>query len=192
VKTQKRFVLVSGLPGSGKSTLARRLAPALSLRLIDKDEILDRLFGSKGIGNGEWRSRLSRESDGILQREAASSDGAVLTSFWWLPGMPASSGTPTDWLSTLSNHLVNVNCICAPEIAAERFLRRRRHPGHLDGGKSHADILASIQRLSDLGPLDVGERVDADTSREPALEVVVRDIRDAFERCRARDRRHRR
>ena len=64
-----RFVVVSGLPGSGKTTLARKLAPALSLPVVDKDQILDRLFESKGVGDAMWRRALSRESDLILERE---------------------------------------------------------------------------------------------------------------------------
>ena len=79
---RRHFVVVSGLPGSGKSTLARRLASALNLPLIDKDEILDRLFDSKGVGDSTWRRTLSRESDVILQREAVSLDGAVLAAGW--------------------------------------------------------------------------------------------------------------
>ena len=63
---RKPFVVISGLPGSGKTTLARRLAPALNLPLIDKDDILDRLFEAKGSGDAVWRRRLSRESDVIL------------------------------------------------------------------------------------------------------------------------------
>ena len=38
---QRPFVVISGLPGSGKTTLARRLAQALNLPLIDKDDILE-------------------------------------------------------------------------------------------------------------------------------------------------------
>lgn len=58
----RRFVLVSGLPASGKSTLARTVAPLLGLQMIDKDDILDRLFEAKGIGDSAWRQQLSRES----------------------------------------------------------------------------------------------------------------------------------
>jgi len=178
------FVVISGLPGSGKTTMARRLAPALKLPLIDKDDILERLFESKGVGDANWRRTLSRESDVILQAEATASAGAVLASFWRLAGMPRDSGTPTSWLSDLSDHVVNVHCACEPEAAAERFLQRQRHPGHLDGGDSFADILATLRALARLEPLDIGPRVVVDTSQEPRTDDVVRDVLRAFAKAR--------
>jgi Shikimate kinase len=177
----KPFVVISGLPGSGKTTLGRRLAPSLNLPLIDKDDILDRLFESKGVGNAAWRRSLSRESDVILQHEATNSNGAVLASFWRLPGMPSDSGTATDWLDTPSHHVVNVHCVCDLEVAANRFFQRRRHRGHLDGESSSADVLASLRKLTQLPPLAIGQRIDVDTSQEPNLTDVVRAIRGALE-----------
>ena len=174
---RKPFVVISGLPGSGKTTLGRRLAPILNLPLIDKDDILNRLFESKGVGNAVWRRTLSRESDTILQQEASHSSGAILVSFWRLPGMPPDSGTPTDWLDAPSHHVVNVYCGCELEVAASRFLRRQRHPGHLDGESSSAEVLSSLRKLTQLSPLDIGPRIDVDTSYEPNLPDVVRAIR---------------
>jgi AAA domain-containing protein len=176
---ERLFVVISGLPASGKTTLARRLAPALNLPLIDKDDILDRLFESRGIGDATWRRALSRESDVVLQREAETSNGAVVVSFWRVPGMPPDSGTPTEWLRELSTALVNLHCHCAPDIAADRFCRRQRHPGHLDGQSSYADILASLHSLTGEPLPDIPRRVDVDTSRPLRLEDVVGAIRAA-------------
>src|SRR5947209_4425192 len=115
----RRFVVISGLPGSGKTTLARQLAPALNLPILDKDSILEHLFDSKGVGDAAWRRMLSRESDTALQAQATASDGAILVSFWHQPGMAPDSGTPTTWLSELSEHIVNVHCVCSPDIATK-------------------------------------------------------------------------
>ena len=50
-RMRKPFIVISGLPGAAEDDPARRLAPALNLPLIDKDDILDRLFESKGSGD---------------------------------------------------------------------------------------------------------------------------------------------
>jgi cytidylate kinase len=176
----RRFVVLSGLPGSGKSTLAQQLAPALHFPLIDKDTIIRRLFESKGVADATWRRTLSRESDVIFQAEATAAEKAVLVSHWHLPGMPADSGTPTGWLLEPQYQVVNVHCVCGPEVAAERFHQRKRHPGHLDSEATYPEILAGLRALERLGPLEIGQRVDVDTSQEPRLDAVVRDIHDAF------------
>lgn len=177
---RKPFVVISGLPGSGKTTLGRRLAPVLNLPLIDKDDILDLLFESKGVGDAAWRRTLSRESDAVLQHTAAEGNGAILVSFWRLQGMPADSGTPTDWLDAPSHHVVNIHCTCEVDVAASRFLQRRRHPGHLDADSSSTEVIASLRTLAQMPLLDIGERIEVDTSQEPNLADVVRAIRGAL------------
>jgi len=172
----RRFVVLSGLPCSGKSTLARRLAPALQLPVIDKDCILEELYESRGVGDALWRRRLSRESDVLFQAEAQTSAGAILVSFWHVPGMSPDSGTPTGWLAALSSRVVEVHCACAPEIAAERFVQRARHPGHLDKSSSYEEILRSLQAIPRCGALEIGTRVDVDTSSELNLDVAIEQL----------------
>jgi AAA domain len=180
---EKPFVVVSGLPASGKTTLARELASALSLRLIDKDDILDQLFDVRGIGDAAWRRTLSRESDELLRKEATASTGAVLSSFWHVSGMPPDSGTPIAWLAEVSDIVVLVQCVCPPELAAARFVRRRRHPGHLDTEAMYEQVLESLEALTSLGSLPIRPGITVDTSKELNAAVVVRDIRAAIAHC---------
>jgi len=168
----RRFVVLSGLPCSGKSTLARRLAPALRLPAIDKDSILEELFERRGVGDAAWRRLLSRDSDVLFVAEAKASAGAILVSFWHVPGMPLDSGTPTAWLAELSSRIVEVHCRCAPEIAAERFLRRQRHPGHLDSA-SYEEVLRSLRAIPRSGALEIAARVEVDTSQEPRVDDIL-------------------
>ncbi len=177
---RKPFVVISGLPGSGKTTLGRRLQPALGLPLIDKDDILDRLFDSKGVGDAVWRRTLSRQSDVILQNDAMNSNGAIVASFWRRAGMPSDSGTPTEWLDVPSHRVVEVHCACDEEVAADRFLQRHPHPGHLDDNTPLAELVARFRQLTQLPPLDLGPRIIVDTTRDADLTQVVRAIGDAL------------
>ena len=163
-QVDRHFVVVSGLPGSGKTTVARQLAPLLHLPLIDKDDILDHLFETRGVGDAAWRRTMSRESDRILQHDATASDGAILVSFWHTPGMPEDSGTPTGWLTQLSASLVHVHCVCDLSVAARRFVSRTRHRGHLDAARSPVEVADSIRALAMSPTLTIGTRIDVDTS----------------------------
>lgn len=175
------FVVVSGLPASGKTTLSRSLASALALSLIDKDDILEALFETLGVGDADWRQRLSRASDVILECLAKSSSGAVLTSFWRNPQISTDSGTPTEWITTTSNCIIEVYCVCDPEIAATRFINRTRHQGHLDSAKRYEDVVSSFRTLAVRGPLGIGELVKVDTYGEVAHSAVVRDVKSRLQ-----------
>ena len=173
--------MVSGLPASGKSWLAVRLAPLLDLPVIDKDQILEHLFDTKGVGDAGWRRDLSREADRIFRAESEACGGALLVSHWCLPGMPESSGTPTDWLLRLSKRLVNLHCDCSAEIATARFIQRQRHAGHLDGARSRPEILASIRELERCEPLRIGRQVRVDTSTEIDVPDLASRVSEALE-----------
>ena len=51
-------LIVCGAPGTGKTTLARKLAPALSLPLIARDDLKESLFETLGWSTVEWSERL--------------------------------------------------------------------------------------------------------------------------------------
>jgi hypothetical protein len=147
--------------------------------------MLERLFESKGTGDMAWRRTLSREADVILESDVEASAGAIVGSFWHVPGMAPDSGTPTEWLSGLAGAIVNVQCHCPPRVCANRFLARSRHVGHLDGSRTLAEILASIEALVPFGPLTLGVPVVVDTSGDVEAAAVVRDVRAALARSRS-------
>jgi hypothetical protein len=175
----QRHIIVTGIPASGKSTVGHAVAAALGLAMLDKDEILEAMFNSQGVGNAEWRRRLSRAADGVLKERALRSGGAVIASWWRHPASQVDqvdSGTPVEWLSSLPGVVVELHCVCSPQVATERFLSRERHEGHLDRLKMHAEVLASLEQHAALGPLGVGRIVEVNTERRLELRDLLAQI----------------
>ncbi len=176
--TQKTFIIISGIPGSGKTTLGKKLASELMLSYYDKDEILEGLFDSLGTANMKWRQKLSRASDEILIRLVKNSAGAVVTSFWKNTKTAHGSGTPVDWLLSLSGNVLEIYCFCEPELAAARFKNRKRHHGHLDDTKQLSDLLLDFRILSEAGTLGLADVITVDTSSDYNLNSLVNMIRE--------------
>jgi AAA domain-containing protein len=172
----KRFIIVTGLPASGKSTVGKAVAEALALPFLDKDEILEALFESLGVGDTPWRARLSRAADQVLRRLALRSQGAVIASWWQHPLSQVGSGTSPAWLSSLPGELIELHCKCDPRVAVERFFARQRHAGHLDASKSKAEELARFARLASHGALGMGRVVEIDTEQELDLLALLDQI----------------
>jgi adenylate kinase family enzyme len=171
------FIVMTGLPGSGKTTLGRRLATRMGLAMLDKDDILDALLDSLGAPDAAERQRLSRAADAVLQTIASNSPGAVLASFWCHERLSTTSGTPWRWLPQLTDaRLVEVHCVCPPALAVERFLTRRRHPGHHDERHSHEQLTAQFETLAAEGPLGIGPLVPAPTSGPTDLLQITTDV----------------
>jgi len=175
-----RYVIVSGLPASGKSTLARALARALSLPVLDKDDFLEALFDSVDV-DARLRSKLSRAADQEFRERAERSSGAILTSWWKHPQSALQSGTPTEWLAFLPGLQVEAHCKCSPAVAAQRFVSRERHPGHLDGRWSYAELLTSFERQASLGPLGLKYVVEIQTEDGFEINTVLHGIAQAFD-----------
>ena len=167
------YVVVSGLPGSGKSTVARRLAAHTGLAVLDTDDILEQLFDERGVGDAAWRSALSREADHVFAELASGRGSACLVSWWRHPRSMTDSGTPTEWLTALPSHVVEVHCVCPVDVAVDRFLRRTRHPGHQDASKSRDSVTRQFEALAALGPLGIGPGIEVTTTDDVDLKPVM-------------------
>jgi glucokinase len=177
-----KYVVLSGLPGSGKSTVARRLAPILGLSVLDKDDILDALFDSLGVGDAAWRSKLSRAADEVFCRVAPSLGEAILVSWWRHPDATGDSGTPTTWLQSLPGGVLEIHCVCPPQLAAARFAARQRHAGHLDAMRDVQSIAEEFERVAVLGPLGFAPVLQVSTDPERDLSELVASARQHLAR----------
>lgn len=170
------FIVVSGLPATGKTTVAAALARLMGLPSFDKDAFLEELFPVEGTVTPAVRRELSKQADARFQAAAAAQDAAVLSSWWKHPSSEVDSGTPTAWLTAPPGVTAEVYCLCSVSVAAERFLRRRRHPGHLDGRWSRASLLAMLEEQLRLGPLFRAKAIVVNTERDVDLQELVRRI----------------
>jgi predicted kinase len=131
------LLVVTGLPCSGKTTLARRMSELLSLPLVTKDDIKERLFDTLGWSDRLWSRRLGEATYAILFHfiETLVASGRSLV---------AESNFPPGWtaerLSLIRKkypfRLLAVECIARSEILERRWRERAergtRHPGHND------------------------------------------------------------
>jgi GNAT superfamily N-acetyltransferase len=76
----------------------------------------------------------------------------------------------------LQDELVEIHCRCSPKLAASRFMRRTRHPGHLDGRHTFEALLASFQTQAAHGPLGIGRTIEVDTENETNVAVLLAQI----------------
>ena len=148
-------IMMTGLPASGKSIAGYRLAEELFWSYLDKDDFLEALFNEQGVGDHQWRRRLSMEADMWFESAALKQINVVLVSHW-RAGNRASFGTPTDWVSQAFANVVEVFCECESELAACRYADRTRHPGHLDNKKTEKSVLSWMRELNGRYPIQNG------------------------------------
>jgi thymidylate kinase len=171
------FIVVSGLPASGKTTIGRMVAEQLAIPFIDKDEFLEAEFEKYDHIDPQLRQKLSRTSDEAMARSARTLGAGVLVSFWRPLHLEVSYGTSTQWVDDLTALIVELHCRCEPQIARQRFIRRKRHPGHNDNSRFN-DLIDQFGNLAAQGPLGKWPVVTLDTGN---LEDVAELARNAVE-----------
>ena len=169
-------IAITGLPGCGKTTVGREVAVRLALPFLDKDTFLEQLFDERGVGDVEWRQRLSLASNHLFRGEAEAQRRVVLASHWRPPGLDGPSGTPTEWLSKHYDRVVELYCLCPVEVASRRFTTRSRHAGHLDGRRTPEEVEAWMRRYERHLPLGIGTQVRISMGVHPdRVAVMVRE-----------------
>ena len=86
--------------------------------------------------------------------------------------------------------VVQMHCVCDPEVAARRYVERTRHAGHLDSASTNEEYLIQFRELSGFPKLAFEHQVEVDTSETPDIEVVARNLHKAFAQITARNAPH--
>ncbi|MEM7068827.1 MAG: shikimate kinase [Pseudomonadota bacterium] len=169
-------IVVSGLPASGKTTVGKAIAERLSLPFLDKDDFLEALFESDGIGDLLWRQELSQKSNQAFCNAAKAHERVVLVSHWRPLNVEGSSGTPTEWLNTAFFNVIEVYCQCPVEEALLRFTSRTRHPGHRDQDRDRQELAASFEKFANALPLQLGNTLTVNTQSDSEMERSVERV----------------
>jgi predicted kinase len=165
-------VLVSGCPGSGKTTLARRLAPALGVNLISKDDLKETIFDALDgpVGDLAFSNRVGACSWEVLWTLAGAARQVVLEA-----NFHPRDGRERARILGLPGALIEIHCACDPVLAQSRYAERASTPAR---HRAHA-----VQALTDdhlaiyEGTLGIGPPIVVDTTGAVDVAAVVAAIR---------------
>ena len=178
-----RVIVVTGPPASGKSSLSRELAERLSVPLLSKDELKERLYETIGSG-AELERQIERAALAIVFSVAGTQlDAGVPVILESDFQRPRDEEPLRDLARDHRAGVVQVHCKRdADELVdhfVERVLEGRRHPGHGDEPADAAEVRAKL----DSGvwdPLDLGgETIEVDTHDDSfAVDVLAGRLRE--------------
>jgi predicted kinase len=163
-------VIVNGPPGSGKTTLATALAAELGIALLSKDAVEETLLDELGYADRAESRRIGAASGEVLWRLVADSPVPVVVESWLAPSIRDVVGAGLERAGI--DRIVEVWCVCPPDVVRSRYAERRRHPGHYD-----VELLESFDDvLLTAAPLEFGPVIEIDTSSSidvPGLAAAV-------------------
>lgn len=143
------LVVVAGLPCTGKTTLAHRLAHAVPLPIIAKDDIKESLFDTLGWSDRNWSIQLGRAAILLLYQTVETLLRAgvpVIAEAYFHPEV-AQAELQAIQARTPCRTFV-IECIAEGEVLLQRWRDRlahgERHPGHVDDTASDEVIRAIL------------------------------------------------
>lgn len=153
-ESNRKAILINGLPASGKSFLGRKLAYQYNAPLLTLDTIKEALFDTLGIGDREYNRSLSKASKEIIWALIAEfpKDSLVIVDAWF--GFPPFNKVSNGLEHAGISNFIELWCNAPGYILAKRYLDRVdfRHKGH--PGSEYAPELAEVAEKA--APMNIG------------------------------------
>ena len=173
-------IILTGLPASGKTTLGRELASSLNLPIFDKDDYTEALYDKLGTGDRAYRQKLSTKGSELFQADAIQHQRVILVTHWRPTTLSGPSGTPTAWLEQTYKKVVEIYCECPVDFATERFIQRKRHPGHLDEDRTKAQTFEWLRNYGAHLPIGIGQLIRVKSNAEIQVDSLIEEIHQAL------------
>lgn len=168
------LIVVTGAPATGKTTIARRVAKALQLPLVCKDDLKELLFDDLGWSDQAWSRRTGAASFNLIfyfaERILGAGVSAVVEA-----NFKRELGRETRFQNLQAGtpfQPVQICCRAESHVILSRFKARvetgDRHPGHVDQFNASA-LLSNIER--GIYRIDIGGYVfEVDTTDLAAID----------------------
>ncbi len=167
-RAEVRLVVVGGLPGTGKSTVAEAVADRLDAVVLRTDEVRQRVPAGAGADRYDPANvdavyaEMLREAEDLL----CLGQHVVLDATWSAAEHRAAARAVAE---RTASALVELRCVTAEAVAAERIARRERAEAH--GSEATPAVAAAMAERFSAWP----EAVELDTTRP-----VDRTVADAL------------
>ena len=162
-----KVVIINGLPGVGKTTIAKPLADELKIPLIQKDSIKEYLFDTLGVRDREWSRTLGMASNDFIfalcETLLSRGESVIIEN-----SFEAAFAKPVlqKIIEKYQPEVYEIYCSVEASVRRQRFIDRNergeRHAGHSD--KDNYPDPNDIEPLEKYAPLNLGTRIDVDTS----------------------------
>lgn len=162
--TRKRklpvLILVNGAAATGKTTISKAISARFSIPYYSKDDFRSLLIDVLGTGDIKWIKKLGHASAevfrSIMEKSLSNGQSLIIDQVFFSEIIsPFIRKLKVKYKFTV----IQVFCMCNPDVAFERYVRRSKSKLRNKGFKEELRYQEVKQRLISWKPAEVGGRL---------------------------------